>query len=111
MTYGAGRLDQRVTLQQRASGVDVLGQESTTWETVAIVWANVEQIRGREFFAASQMQSETAARITIRYRTDVVPTMRAVWRDQAHDITAVIDPGSRKETLELMCMAGVRDGR
>lgn len=33
-----GPLNQRVTLQQRASGVDALGQESSTWQDVATAW-------------------------------------------------------------------------
>jgi SPP1 family predicted phage head-tail adaptor len=107
----AGQLDQRVTLQTRTDGVDALGQAATTWADTATVWARSEPIRGREYFAAAQMQDETAVRFTIRYRADVVPTMRVQWRSQAHDITAVIDPQGRKETLELMCLAGVRDGR
>ena len=111
MTYSAGNLDQRLTLRRRGSGVDVLGQESETWQTLAIVWGRAEPLRGREYFAAAQVQSETAVRFTIRYRTDLATSDHVLWRDQAHDITSIIDPGGRKETLELMCNAGVRDGR
>lgn len=111
MTYSAGLLDQRVTLQRRQSGVDSLGQASESWQNVATVWGRVEPIRGREFFSAAQQQSETSVRVTIRYRTDIDTACRVMWRDQAHDIMAVIDPLARKETLELMCAAGVRDGR
>ena len=111
MTYNAGNLDQRLTLRRRQSGVDVLGQESTSWTTLATVWGRAEPIRGREFFAAATVQSETAVRFTVRYRADLSPADQVLWRGQAHDIQSVIDVGGRKETLELMCMAGVKDGR
>lgn len=111
MPINAGHLRDRVTLQQRAAGVDAHGQESTTWEDVATVWAHVQPLRGREFFAAGQVQSQVDVRMRIRYRSDVVPTMRAVWRSQPHDIVGVIDVEAAKEALELMCATGARDGR
>jgi SPP1 family predicted phage head-tail adaptor len=106
-----GPLDQRITIQARTAGVDALGQAATTWDNVVTVWAAADPIRGREYFAAATQQSETAVRFTVRYRSDVTPAMRVMWRNQAHDISAVIDPHGRKESLELMCLAGVADGR
>ena len=107
----AGALRERVTLQQRTAGADELGQELTTWADVATVFAAVEPIRGREFFAAGQMQAAVDVRITIRHRAGVVPTMRAVHRGVPHEIVAVIDTDAAREVLELMCTQGVRDGR
>lgn len=110
LPVSAGDLCERITLQQRAAGVDSLGQESTTWSAVATVWARVEPLRGREFFAAGQVQSPVDARITIRHRAGVLPSMRALHGSQPYDITAVVDVDARGHTLELMCVAGVRDG-
>lgn len=110
-TPAAGDLDQRVTLQQRDSSLNTLGQASDTWTNVAEVWAKVEPLRGREFFAAGQMQSEATTRITIRYRAGVTERNRVVWRGQPYDISAVIEPDGQKQMLEMICAAGVRDGR
>lgn len=107
----AGQLDQRITLQQRAAGQDSRGQESTTWSDVATVWASAQPLRGREFFAAAQVQAEATVRFRIRYRDGVVPTMRVLWRSQPYDINSVIDVDGGKHTLELMCLEGGRDGR
>ena len=110
-TVAAGDLQHRVTLQQRVAGVNALGQASTSWANVFEVWAAVEPLRGREFFAAGQGQAEVTTRITIRYRAGVVPSMRAVWRGQPYDIQSVIEPLGQKQILELMCLQGVADGR
>lgn len=110
-TIGAGNLDQRVTLQQRDASLNTLGQASDTWTNVAEVWARVEPLKGREFFAAGQMQSEATTRITIRYLAGVTERNRVLWRGQPYDISAVIEPDGHKQTLELMAVAGVRDGR
>jgi len=107
----AGELDQCILLQQRSTGVDVLGQESQNWDTIASVWSQAQPLRGAEFFAAGAAQSTSTVRFRIRYRSDVVPTMRVIWRSQAHDITDVIDVDGGWHTLELMCSTGARDGR
>lgn len=111
MSCEAGRLNQRVTLQQRAAGVDALGQELTTWSDVATVWAEVQPLRGREYFAAGQLQSAVDVRVRIRWRAGVVPAMRVVWRGEPMEIVSVIEPDAAKVSLELMCVSGVRDGR
>lgn len=106
----AGQLDQRVTLQSRSVATDANGQDTITWVDVATVWAQCQALRGREFFAAAQVQQEQTVKVRIRYRADVVQTMRLVWQGRAHDITGVV-PVGRKEMLEIMCLQGVKDGR
>lgn len=107
----AGQMDQRVTLQQRASGQNALGEVVGSWVDVDTVWAKVEPLRGREYFASGAMQTAVEVRITIRRRADVSTTWRVLWRGQAHEVVSVIDPRAQGETLELMCTAGIRDGR
>jgi len=104
-------MDQRIRLQQRVAGVDSLGQPSTTWQDVATLWAQAQPLRGREFWAAGQMQSEASVRFRVRWRSGVTTAMRVLWRDQAHDIVAVVDVGGGHHTLELLAAAGVGDGR
>jgi SPP1 family predicted phage head-tail adaptor len=109
--FDSGDMRERVTIQQRAAGVDALGQPSTTWEDVAEVWAAVQPLRGREFFAAGQTQSPVDVRVRIRHRSGVEPTMRAIWRDVPHDIVSVVDVEARRTVLELMCSTAARDSR
>ena len=107
----AGRLDQRITLQAKSVVRDAMGGEVVTWQDVATVWASAEPLRGREFFAAQQLQDETTVRFRLRWRSGVVPSMRVLWRAQPYDIQSVIDPNGARFELELMCAtAGARDG-
>jgi SPP1 family predicted phage head-tail adaptor len=106
----AGDLDQRVTLQVRSVATDAMGQDSITWLDVATVWAQCQAVRGREFFAAAQVQQEQTIKVRIRYRADVSTMHRILWEGRAHDITGVV-PVGRKNMLELMCLQGVKDGR
>lgn len=103
-------LDQQVTLQSRSVTQDAAGQEVITWVDVATVWAQVQAVRGREFFAAAQTQQEQTVKVRINYRADVLLTWRLVWQGRNHDITGVI-PVGRNDMLELMCLQGVKDGR
>ena len=110
MTLSASDLTQRVTLQSKAVTRAADGGEVITWSDVATVWAAVLPIRGREFFAAAQMQDATDVRVRIRYRTGVSRDMRIAHGSAHYDIVSVIDPENRHEELELMCISGVRNG-
>ena len=106
-----GRLKHRVQIQVRSSTTDAMGQAAEVWSVVATVWAEAMPLRGREFFAAAQVQQEHAVKFTLRWRADLVPTSRLVWRGQAYDITGVTDLGGRGAWAEVMALQGVKDGR
>lgn len=108
----AGQLDQRLTLQSRAAGVDVLGQASGAWTDVVTVWGKARPLRSRELFAAGQIQNVSDVEFTIRWRGDVESTWRVVWRDTPHDITGTpIDIDGQRQWMQLLASTGIRDGR
>jgi SPP1 family predicted phage head-tail adaptor len=99
-----GELRQRVTIQQLISGQDEYGQPVNAWDSIATVWAKVEDLAGREYFQAQQVPtSQVNTRITIRWRLDVKPEMRIVSGDRIFDIVAVLNPTGKKIELQLMC--------
>ncbi|KKW66925.1 hypothetical protein AAV94_12665 [Lampropedia cohaerens] len=102
----AGRLDQRVTIRKLTTGRNPnTGGIIETWSDVATVWAAVEPLNGREFFAASAQQSEVTTRIRMRYRPDITPQMKINHNGSEYDIQAVINPKSKGAELVLMCRA------
>ena len=111
MHIDPGRLNQRVTLQTRSAGTDAMGQAAEAWVNVATVWAQAMPLRGREFFAAAQVQQEHSVKFTLRWRDGVTLTSRLVWRGQAYDITGITDLGGRRVWLEVLALHGVKDGR
>jgi SPP1 family predicted phage head-tail adaptor len=107
-----GALSERVTLQQLPTTQDAHGQESAAWVDFDEVWAKAEPLRGRDFFAAAQMQVSVSVRFTIRFRTDMPARLRVLWRGAAYDVQGEpIDIDARRIWLELMCQSGVRDAR
>lgn len=107
----AGSFHERITLQSKSATRNAIGEEVVVWTDRATVWADVRPIRGREFFAAAQMQATIDTVASIRYRADVVAEWRLLWRGRPYDIRSVIDVGARRERIELMCQSGVNDGR
>ena len=106
----AGKLNRRVTIEQKSVTRAANGEEIVAWTTVAEVWASVEQLRGREFFAAAQMQDAVDARIVIRYRTGIAREMRArVENGATYDVVGVVETPA-KTFIELMVVSGVRNG-
>jgi SPP1 family predicted phage head-tail adaptor len=106
-----GRLRHRVQVQTRAATTDDMGQAAEQWATVLTVWAEALPLRGREFFAAAQVQQEHSVKFTMRWRPELKPTARIVWRGQVYDITGVTDLGGRGAWAEVMALQGVKDGR
>jgi len=108
----AGSLNQRITIQQPSPSVDALGQRVEIWTDVDTVWASARPLRGREFFAAGQVQSEAAVEFGIRYRADLTGAMRVLWRGVPHALVAdPMDVDGRTKELKLLCSAGIRDGQ
>ena len=107
-----GEFDQRLQFQRRAPGKNTVGQANGDWvDAFPECWGSAEPLRGREFFAAGQMQQEGSVRFRVRYRTDVDAAMRVVWRGLAHAISAPpIDVKGLWVVLVVMCRSGVRVG-
>jgi SPP1 family predicted phage head-tail adaptor len=112
MSVNAGRLDQRITLQEPVQTRQPSGEVIKSWADVATVWASADPKRGAEYFAALQMQAEGPVMFRIRWRSGVLSTWRVVWRGANYDIASPpVDAYGMKESLDLYCVTGVRDGR
>ena len=99
----SGRLRHRVALQQPTTTRNSTGEPIVTWTTVATVWAEVLDLRGREYIASQEAHSEVGTKITIRYRSDLDLTWRAVFGTRLFDIQQIADLKGHNAILELMC--------
>lgn len=98
-----GNLRHRVTIQERSSELEAeFGTQKNTWTDIATVWANVQPLNGREYFAALQAQSAIDLKVTMRYRA-VTTANRLLFGTRKLDIESVINVGERNVMLELMC--------
>lgn len=117
MNLKAGPLRHRIRLDRPTYVQNTTtGEQTLTWVVVATVWARIEPLSAREFIAAQANQSEITARIVIRYRSDVLPSWRAVHMvngvaGKVYNIHGVLaDPESGLEWTTLPVSAGVNDG-
>lgn len=76
---GAGKLDQRVTIQRASATRDAYGAEALTWSEVATVPAQVRERGGREPLLADRPVMVVAFEVTIRAGFNVTHQDRLVW--------------------------------
>ena len=98
-----GKLRHRVTLQEHISTRDSFGAEKEAWIDTAKVWASVEPLSGKEYFAAQQINAEVNIKVTIRYRPLIHPRMRVLFGVRVFEILSVLNIEEKNIQLVLMC--------
>lgn len=114
MSIQAGKLRHRIEIQHKVTPRDPVTGEygDPVWQLFARAWAQVTPLSARDLIAAKAAQSEATARMVIRYRTGVLPTMRIIYRGEPYSIegSPLEDPGSGLEYLTILVSKGVKDG-
>lgn len=98
-----GDLRHRVTLQSRTDTADGRKGFTTTWATLAVVWAAVESISGREALIAGQMNAALTTTVTIRHRSDISVKQRILFGARTLQIENYQDPDGRKVWTKMLC--------
>lgn len=109
----AGRLKDRVTIQNYTVTKDAIGGENKTWAAYATRNCSIEPLNGKEFFAAQGESTEVSVRIRFRREPGLLNTKRRLIDNRVspqviYDIQSVINPGNEHRELIAMCV--VRDG-
>jgi SPP1 family predicted phage head-tail adaptor len=94
----------RVSLQAATDALDDYGQAIRTWATYATVWASVVSTPGSEPQSALMQSSVTTYTITMRYRTDVLPTHRMIYGDITLNIVGLSTVEGVNKHLRIMAM-------
>ena len=103
------RLDKRVTILRPRGpddpppDTDEYGEPQDDPIPVITIWAAIEPLRGREYFAAMAEQVDVTTRIRIRYRDGIDRTMIARHGNTEFEILNIIHPEFGKKELQLMC--------
>ena len=107
-----GKMRHRITFQSFSGAVDTFGDplqgSEDQWNDVATVWAAIDPVSGREFYAAEQSQSEVTHKIRCRYRPGLTTAMRIKLGNRLFQIVSIINWEERGESLLLMCKELVR---
>ncbi|HCF5688189.1 TPA: phage head closure protein [Pseudomonas aeruginosa] len=113
MSLSAGRLRHRVDIQSKVQTQDPqTGEIIETWVTTwPQVPAEIAPLSVREYIAAQAIQSNISARIVIRYREGMLPTMRILHKGRIYNPAGWLpDPVRGNEYLTAPCSEGVNDG-
>jgi len=98
----AGKLRQRIILQQPVAGSNAIGETIYTWADVATIWGAVEPATGSWYYAGQQAESKVDGRVRIRYRADVLPTWRIKYGDRYLSIVSILNPQERNRETVIM---------
>ena len=73
------------------------------WETFATVWASIEPLIGREYFAQEREQATVSHKIRMRHFPGITHKMRVAWESRLFEIESVLNVGERNREIVLMC--------
>lgn len=102
-----GKLRHTVEIQQFTTSKDAHGHVSRSYTTLATVKADIRGQYGIESAYAERIESRTMFRVVMRYRSDLKPQMRLVWKntcdgDRTMEIQYATDMrGDRRMTTVL----------
>ena len=102
----AGKLRERVTVQQASEVRNTLGETVLSWSTFAERWASVEGVSARESLAFGQQQIDVTHRVRLRYLAGLTQNMRIQWRGRTLEIISLLEHNNRSEH-ELLCQEAV----
>ena len=75
---------------------DPYGQATRDFETLANVWAKVEEKSGKEGEDGNQIVASKKVEFFIRYRSDINEQMRIVYNNETYKIETILNADSRK---------------
>jgi SPP1 family predicted phage head-tail adaptor len=112
----AGRLKNRVSLQNFTETQSNTGFPTKTWATVATVWAATEALRGKEDEFSDELVTSMVTKVIVRY-SKTISAIDTKWRvlfgTRIFSVESVMLPADRSGSnsyIELMCMEGKKDG-
>lgn len=98
------KLRHRITLQLLVETQNDYGEDVKKWEDGATVWASINSLSPREFFAAEKQNSEITHKINLRYVPGILPNMRVKFQNRTFEIIGPpINYEERNIELQLLC--------
>lgn len=102
-TMDPGKLNRRVEIHQRGTGVDAIGQPLDNFGKIADEWVRVIPRAGREAVQADVKTSTVPVTIRMRYRAYPKAGMRVVEGATVYEILAVPPRDSGWQYMDLQC--------
>ncbi len=99
----SGMLEHQVSLQRLTLVPDGVGGGTEHWTQIGTPWCCILPAGGWERLTSMKLEAEITHSIYMRYRADIHPRDRIVFRTRTFDILSIIDLEEAKEFLELKC--------
>lgn len=100
----AGKLDRKITIQERTLTQNATGEAETAWSTFTEAWAQKLDMAGREYFTAQQVNSEITTKFKTRHIDGLNMEMRISYDGLIYDIINIAELG-RNVGIEIMAKA------
>jgi SPP1 family predicted phage head-tail adaptor len=97
-----GLLNRQVTLQKPVATANTIGEQTSTWQDVATVWAYLEPATGSWYYAGMQRESKVDGRIHILYRNDIKSNWRVKYGDRYFIIVSLINSNEANRESIIM---------
>lgn len=109
----AGRLTERVTIQNFTTVRLPSGQPEETWNDVRTIWAEVRGVSGRELMASGAEMGEATIRIWTRITSDITSSSRircesGCYKGLILDVVSPPIPDVKNDRMEMLCKQGVK---
>lgn len=102
-----GRLRHRLVLEVLSTSADGGGGVADEWHGVATIWAAISPARGFEESRGGKPESQMGHKILMRYRADLVPTMRFRDGTRIFTIQTIRNVEERGVYQEVRCVERV----
>lgn len=107
MVIRAGKLRNKIVIQQNTPSTDSFGERDASWSTFATVWADIKPLTSREYWDAVQVNAESTLKFVIRYLSGVTPKMRISWDSRIFNIESIINVDERNKMIVLLAVENI----
>ncbi len=98
-----GTLTDRVQLRRREMAGEPEGGQMTLFVPVTSLWARVRSLSGRQGVSADGRAVAVSHSVVLRFRHDVSPGDRIVYRGRNLDVVSAADLNGRRAYLSCTC--------
>ena len=107
----AGRLKERIIIQQLDVTPDGRGGRTKAWSTYSTVSASVRPTRTGENIEAQRVTQQIGYEVTVRYNAGLKPEMRVLWTpyggsQKELSIRSIVNFDMKKKRHVLICQEG-----
>ncbi len=115
LNINIGDLRHKITIQQFTKTTDDDGYKVEKWVDIKNPWAKVENLYGKEYYAAAAVQQEKTVKFVIRYMKDLNESMRIKFGkkvvngkevDRVYDIKFIDNIKYANRFMEIQAMEG-----